>query len=372
MSGKKLVVLGIITACMIAWAVVQSRVSKRYSSEPTAPVYLIQGLDPTDIGSIVLGSGDDSFTLNREGANFVVVNKDNYPAITKEINSLITSCMDIRTAELYTENPANHKDLGVTEEDATFVVKFLKPNSDFLAGVIIGKNSDQGRGSFVRVLPGDKVYVSLERPWIKELAMDYIDREILSLTREDIESVTVQSPGETYTLLAESGGEGIVLENLPTGKKVNEIESEKVFTALTNLQFQDVKRNPTSDGELSFETLFLCKERDSTLYTIKIAQKDNKTYVLCDCKFTDNTPVTKEKGVESEEELKKKEAKLLAMEEAKSFAERHRGWVYEVPENIANNLTIKLSALLVDEEVAPQEKDETEKSDHTENQSHNE
>ena len=121
MSGKKLMILGIVTACMIAWAVVQSHVAKRYSSEPTVPVYVIQGLDPTDIGTIILGSGEDSLTLKREGSNFAVLNKDNYPAVTKEINTLITSCMDIRTAELYTENPANHKDLGVMEEDATYV-----------------------------------------------------------------------------------------------------------------------------------------------------------------------------------------------------------------------------------------------------------
>ena len=143
MSGKKLMILGIVTACMIAWAVVQSHVAKRYSSEPTVPVYVIQGLDPTDIGTIILGSGEDSLTLKREGSNFAVLNKDNYPAVTKEINTLITSCLDIRTAELYTENPANHKDLGVMEEDATYVVKFLKPDSDFLAGVIIGKNKEQ-------------------------------------------------------------------------------------------------------------------------------------------------------------------------------------------------------------------------------------
>ncbi|MDR4505244.1 MAG: DUF4340 domain-containing protein [Candidatus Scalindua sp.] len=363
MSGKKLMILGIVTACMIAWAVVQSHVAKRYSSEPTVPVYVIQGLDPTDIGTIILGSGEDSLTLKREGSNFAVLNKDNYPAVTKEINTLITSCMDIRTAELYTENPANHKDLGVTEEEATYVVKFLKPDSDFLAGVIIGKNKEQSSGSFVRMLPGDKVYVSLERPWIKDQVMDYIDTEILSLAREDIESVTVQSPDETYTLHAENGREGIVLENLPAGKKVKASESEKVFTALTNLQFQDVKKKSAADGELSFERRFICKEKNSTVYTIKIAQRDNKTYVMCECEFTDNTPVKKEKGVESEEELKKKESKLLAMEDAKGFLVRHSGWIYEIPENAAKNLTIKLSALLVDEEDISQEENEAEKSD---------
>ncbi len=363
MSGKKLMILGIITACMIAWAVVQSHLAKRYRAEPTALVHLIQGLDPKDIGTIKVGSGENSFTFRREGANFVAANKDNYPVITKEINTLITSCMDIRTAELYTENPTNHKDLGVTEEEATYVVKFLKPNSDLLTAVIVGKNRENSRGSFVRTLPGDKVYVSLERPWVKEQVMDYIDNEMLSLAREDIESVTVQSPDETYTLHTESGKEDIILENHPVGKKVKEGEPEKVFTALTNLRFQDVKKNPPVDMELTFERRFICRKSDSTLYTIKIAQKEKKSYIVAECEFTDNTPVTKEKGVESEEELKKKESKLLAMEDAKRFSERHSGWIYEISENVAQNLVKERSELLEDEEEISEEKRETEKSD---------
>ena len=72
----------------------------------------------------------------------------------------------------------------------------------------------------MRILPGDKVYVSLERPWIKDQAMDYIDTEILSLAREDIESVTVQSPDETYTLHAENGREKALCWKIsPPGKK---------------------------------------------------------------------------------------------------------------------------------------------------------
>ena len=128
-------------------------------------------------------------------------------------------------------------------------------------------------------------------------------------------------------------------------------ESEKVFTALTNLQFQDVKKNSAADGELSFERRFICKEKNSTVYTMKIAQRDNKTYVMCECEFTDNTPVKKEKGVESEEELKKKESKLLAMEDAKGFLVRHSGWIYEIPENVADNLVKKLSELLVEKKM---------------------
>ena len=62
------------------------------------------------------------------------------------------------------------------------------------------------------------------------------------------------------------------------------------------------------------------------------------------------TPVTKEKGVvESEEELKKKEAKLLAKEKTQKMSVRHKDWIYEIAENDAKNLTKQLSELIEEE-----------------------
>ena len=99
MSNKKLIILGAITVCMIIWAVVQSCISTKPSGESNAVSYLIQGLDPDDIGAIVIGTDDDAVTLKRDGDHFVVVNKDGYPAVSSEINNLINSCLDIRTIE---------------------------------------------------------------------------------------------------------------------------------------------------------------------------------------------------------------------------------------------------------------------------------
>ena len=353
MSSRKLMILGIITACMITWVVVQPYFTKRYNSEPNTPVYLFQGFDPSDIDTIILGTGEDAVTLKREDTNFVVMNKDGYPAITNEINALITSCLDIRTTELYTENPANHKDLGVTEEEAKHIVKFLRPDSELLTGVIVGKDNGKGRRNFVRLIPGDRVYVALERPLIKDQAMNYVEKEIISVSREDVESVTVQSPAESYTLHAKKEGQGIVLENQPAGKKLKEGEGENVFMALTYLQFEDVRKISPQDGELSFEREFICRKKDSTIYTLKITRKDAKTYLVCDGEFTDNTPVTKENSIESEEELKKKESKLLAIESAKEFTARHNGWIYEISEDNAGKLVKELSELLEDEEIPP-------------------
>lgn len=106
---------------------------------------------------------------------------------------------------------------------------------------------------------------------------------------------------------------------------------------------------------MAFDRQYMCRLKDSTVYALRIAKEGDKTYVSCVAEFTDKTPVEKasiEQGgkVESEEELKKKEAKLLARDNAEKFTTTHNGWIYEIPEWKAKNLTKPLSDLLEDAE----------------------
>jgi len=359
MSNKKLTILGIVAVVMVLWAVLQSRISNRSGAEPDRPVYLIQGFDPSGADSIVIGTGEEAFTLKRQKSGFVVVDKDNYPAKTSEINSLITKCLEIQTSEFVTDNPANHEDLEVAEEKARSVVKFMKadPNSSLLTGIVVGKTKELGQGTYVRLLSSNtassnKVYVTSNAPWFGGGEMNYIDQELIAVKKEDIKSVTVSLPSGPYTLATKEGSQDVVLENIPAGKKLKSSEAQSVFTALTSLRFDDVNK---ISSDMAFEKQYMCRLKDSTVYALRIAQKDDKTYVSCVAEFTDRTPVEKvsvNQGgeVESEEELKKKEAKLLARDNATIFTTKHQGWVYEIADWKAKNVTKELADLIEDEE----------------------
>jgi hypothetical protein len=359
MSDRKLTILGIVAVLMVIWAVAQSQISNGPKTALEGPAYLIQGLDPADINSIVLGSGEDTVTLKRQQDGFVVADKDNYPAKVSEINDLITKVQEIKTTQFVTDNPANHEELELTEENASASIEFYKSDSSLLTGIIAGKTKELGQGTFVRLASSDAVYVAPSMPWIADTAMNYIDQELLSVERDDIASVTVSSPDEQYMLSKAEDGEGVVLENIPAGKKLKDNEADSVFNALTNLRCDDVMKNP---GDMTFDREYVCKLEDSTVYALKIAEKDDKTYLTCEADYLDKTPVTKDSSVESEEELKKKEAKLLAQENALKFTERHKGWVYEISDWKAKNLTKELSELLEDSEEPQEQSSEAETS----------
>ncbi|MBN2020286.1 MAG: DUF4340 domain-containing protein [Sedimentisphaerales bacterium] len=359
MSNRNLLILGLIAGITVFLAVLLSGISNRPQEATTmAASYLIQGLDPDQITKITVGTGSEGelVSLTRRGANFVVSNKDNYPALVSEINKLITACLDIKTSELYTNNPENFKDLGVEEDTGRIIVKFYKsapakPGEDgsLLTGVVIGKQKDKGGLGYIRRVDDNKVYVMASQiPWIKKRPVDYIDQQLTSVKREDIEFVTVSGPNDSYTLKPGIGEKGVLLDNLPEGKKLKETVANGVFTALADLRFDDVN-SEASRKDLKFDSKFVCRLKDSTLYTIPLAKQDNNWFAKCAATFMDITPVTKTQGqVESEEELKKKEIKLLARDAAEEFSEKHQGWVYQISRYQAENLTKPLSELLED------------------------
>ena len=349
MSNRNLLILGIVAAIMAGLAVVTSRTVNKPIATPTAAAYLIPGLDPDQIAKITIASGKEGqlVTLVRRGTSFFVENLDNFPAIAGETNKLLTTCLDIRTSELYTDDPNNFKELNVAEESARLVVKFYSDDSSLLTGIVIGKQREKGSVGYIRRVEDNKVYImATQVPWIKKRPVDYVQQQLTSVKREDIEIVKVTGPNETYMLKPGADEQMVSMENIPEGKKLKEDTANSVFNALSNLRFDDVNAESSRPG-LKFDTRFVCMLRDSSVYTVRLAQEDENWFVKCDAQFMDQTPVTKTQGeVETEEQLKKKEAKLLARDAAEDFAEKHKGWVYQIPEFLAENLNRPLTDLL--------------------------
>ena len=349
MSNKKLAILVIIAAVMLAWAVIQSNISNVSRKVSTGTAYLVSGVNTDEIGSIVIKSGDKTLTLKQQLGKFVVVNKDNYPAETNKVNDLITKCLEIEvSSQIVTDNPANFKDLGVAEDDAQIIVRFLKPDEKELFGIIVGKTKENGSGTYVKLTSSDKVFEAADSPFIDTDPINYVKKQIVALTKPDTAQVTVISPEGKYTLKSVTDSENLELVDIPAGKKLKQSEAENVFTALSNLSFTDVMKNPR---DLNFDRQYVCKLYNSTEFTFNIAAKNGITYISCKAVYTEGRPESIRKD-ESEEELKQKEEKLLLDDKAKDFTARHTEWVYEIPTFKAKYMTMKLSDLLEDSEEA--------------------
>jgi hypothetical protein len=357
MDNRKLGILAAVAAVMVLWAVLQARLSGGRRAVPSGPTYLIQGLDPAAVDSITIGKGKNPIKIQRQEGHFVVTNKADYPADAKQINDLLTKALDIKTSELVTSDPKNLEDLQATEDKARSVVKFFKSDGALLTGVVVGQSRESGQGTYVRLVSSDDVYLTDEAPWFRDRAIDFVNQEIVAAKREDVNAVTVTTPEGTYTLRSEKG-DTVGLVNMPADKKLKDSDAKSVLTALTSLRFEDVN-TPQQVTGLTFDHEYLCRLNDSTEYRLKLAKKGDKTYLLCEADYLDKTPVTiKPNQQDSQAELKKKEAKLLAQEHAQKFTLRHKGWIYEIADWKAKYLTMNQSALLEDKEKPAEKKAE--------------
>jgi len=341
MSNRNLSLLVVLAAASIVLAVIMAQLADKPYAKKSQIAYLIQGLDPDQIAKITIGKPGEEVIFNRRGANFVIANLNNYPAVTSEINKLITTCLDIQTNELYTENSQNHKDLGVTEDDARILVKFYKADSTLLTVIVIGRQKQQGQGlGFIRRVDDNKVYLaSAQIPAIKKQSIEYISQQLTNVQRDDINSVTVSCPNETYVLRPGPDEKTVYYEILPEGKKINIDVANKVLSALSGLTIEDVN-SESAKANLIFDKRYLCRLKDTTIYSIWLAQDGEDWFLKCDADFSDKTPITKTQGeVETEEQLKIKEAKLLARDAAEEFSQNHKNWVYKIPSYRAENLT---------------------------------
>ena len=359
MSNRKLGILALVAVVMVLLAVVQARLAVSKRAQPSGPAYLIQGLDPATIESITIGKGKDPIKIQRQEGRFVIANKANYPADTKQINDLVAKALDIKTTDLCTTDAKNHEDLQVTEDKARNVVKFFKADGTLLTGVVVGKSKETGQGAYVRLASSDDVYLTDEAPYFRDRAIDYVNQDLTSVKREDVNAVTVTTPEGTYTLRPGKEGDSVQLVNMPADRKLKDSDSKSVLTALTSLRFEDVN-TPGQVAGLNFDHEFICQLKDSTEYRLKLAKKGEKTYLQCQADFLDKTPVLiKPSQKDSQDELKKKETKLLAQEHTQKFTLQHKTWIYEVADWKAKYLTKKQSELLEDKEKPAEKKAQT-------------
>ena len=278
----------------------------------------------------------------------MVADKDNYPADVGKINTLINDCLDIRVTDKVTSNAANYADLGVTEETAGSVITFNDADGKPIVSAIISPTDPDSNKAHGRLAGSDDVFAIQNPPRFSPDPMGFIDRQLVSVARPEIASVAVKTPEGSYVLKAADGSSDVKLENMPAGKQFKGTDYTSVFGALNGVMFEDVQ-SAASAGDLVFDYSYICKLKNLKVYQFKLAKKDDAVYAKVSATYLDATPVEKTVGqIESDEELKKKEDKLLAIDEVKDFTARHQDWVYKIPSYKAENLTKLLSDLLED------------------------
>ena len=352
MSDRKLAVLGIIAVALAALAILQSRFSRTYTPPQITLAPLIEGLDVDQMQSIQINSKDaQSIRLQRKEDAFVVAEKDNYPANLKKVNSLISDCLDIRITSdaLITANPENHAQLGLTSETARYEITFLDGQDKALVGLLISESDmeENPTSAAVRLPNSNQAWRLAEVPYISTRPIDDIDTQILQIDRQKIVRVMVTDPNQAVcTLTPIPDSTDVLLAELPPQKQTRQSNARATFGSMTSLRMEDVLAS-ASAPELEFNLTYVCELNDYLVYTVRLAQSGQKSYIRLSARYTGPEPQVQQQ-VESEEQLRQREALFLAKDTAETFTGRHAGWIYVIPSYKAEELTRSLGDLIED------------------------
>ena len=350
-SNKNLVILSAVTVVMvlIVLALYSGSRAARQEFEPGS--LLIQGAAPEKIQTISIVQGKETVTLKRQNEGFVVAERDDYPASLSRINELLLACLEIRCKSKVTDLKENYRELGVEEgADDAVVATFKDSAGKTLFSLVRGKNAEGG-GAYVRLGDQSAVYASEASPAINATPTFFLDKKIFDVKADDIRRVEVQTGKDSYALARDEKGV-VTLEKVPEGARAKSSLCDAVATALAGLEFSDV--SPAGKMPLEWDTTYTCQLASNLVYTVKLAKKGDQYYA----KFSASAPNVESVQItrtESEQELKKKDALLQAVEKARDFTPRCAPWVYELPDWTAEKMCHPLSDLIEDitvEEIA--------------------
>lgn len=196
---NSLTILFIITVIMVLLMLVTI-----YRTQETTDDFslLFPGLfkQLSDVDTITFNSTQDQFTLFKEGEDWFVRERWNYPADFNEVKRALIDIAEAKILERKTDKPEQHMMLGVEGSDGESVEITMFDKDVQLAGLVLGSqrqtNVQAGPQQFYVRRSGE------DRTWLAEgyfnfspVMLNWIKTEVINIARERVAKVSIIQPG---------------------------------------------------------------------------------------------------------------------------------------------------------------------------------
>jgi Domain of unknown function (DUF4340) len=203
MSRQRFIALLVVALVAITAALylsAQRNVVREVHGLPLLPA-LAGELDSVTSLSVLKGSTTPSVTVHKQGEQWTVAERANYPADVAKLRKLLLALSDAKIREEKTSDPANYSIIGVEDPGkpgATGAqIELLAKNAKL--GVIVGKPIDQG--NFVRRVGEKSSYIVEPGISFEAEPRYWIDTRLLNFSADKIQSIQFKpDTGPTYTV----------------------------------------------------------------------------------------------------------------------------------------------------------------------------
>lgn len=250
MSGRGLLILGVLAALAVAGAIL-SRPGLDEAPETEAQPGFLPGLqeriDAISRVDVRAPDGSELARVERDDDGWVVANRWNHPADLTTLRGTLIGLTEARKLEVKTDRADGHARLGVAEPGSGegSGVEVMLHGPDATTGVLIGNHSTgEVGGTYLRRSGDDRAWlVSGELQRHDEIA-DWLDDGLVDIPAIEVHRVHIEPvDGEPVNVLLPSqDAPRFEFIDIPDGREpVSRTLSKSIARGLAGLQLEDVR-----------------------------------------------------------------------------------------------------------------------------------
>jgi len=238
MSRRRFIVLLIAALVAISGALylsTQRNLTRDTYGMPLMPT-LANELNTVTELSVRKGSATPAVTIHKQGAQWTVAERANYPADVSKLRRLLLALADAKVREEKTSNPASYSIIGVEDpsQPGAAGAQIEVTAQDGKHAVIVGKPSSQG--SFVRRAGENTSYLAEPAISFEAEPRFWIDTRLLDLPADKIQSIEVKPAAGPGYLVHRDGASApakttFTLTGVPSGRKA--VDSQQLAPSPT-------------------------------------------------------------------------------------------------------------------------------------------
>ena len=303
----------------------------------------IKSLDVGKIQKMILHSLDDSkLEFRRDGNSFVIENHKSYPASTERISELIYEIARIQVKEKKTSSVSESKlkEYGLDEEKRKYFVEVYGDEDKKLVSFSVGK-SPKDKGNYIYKEGGGDVYLSQNSIRFSSSYLDFVDKFIVDIEKDDIESLSVKV-GDGEPLEMEKKDKNFVLKPEITEFKKEEVEG--YFSKFSRLRFDEFyKFNEDDVRGLSFDSDIKVYLKNKLIYKLSLSKKKDDHFLKVNALIQNipNEIILNRSEAIDKEKIQEIEDITQARVRAEQFNLNKGSWVYKVSPSIFEDLVKK-------------------------------
>ena len=341
MTPKSFIAFSLITAVTIVAAAVSVTNRPKATFIPKDRPYVFAGLDEklNDTYSIAIQKADRHYTVRRIDGGWGIEELRDYPANFDNVKTLLVQLAQLRYLEPKTADPERFerlelRDVSVKGAKSRKVTVKDKDGTVLAEGLIGKRNADlfgTGRGgTYMRIRGKDESWLIEGTVTLGEGPADWVSKRLLDVKSDAMKRLEITSPTKGKVAVSRNAvtDKDFKLEDIPAGKRQRgqweTNQMPKAFEALDLIELKradEVEFGATATYKGQFQTF------DGLLINTEAAKLGKRYWVR----------ISASTNEDANDEAKKR---------AEAINVRHKGFVYEVKEEVGKKLTCEHKNLI--------------------------